>query len=155
MWQIHWMLNLIPSAVLNWIYWAIIAAGLTGLVASWIGKWIPFYGRYATILKPVGIALLVLGVWLRGSYDTEMIWRERVAEMEQKVQVAEAKSQETNVVIQEKIVEKEKIVTQYVDLVKTEIQVQKEYIDKDCKISDEAINVYNKSLVGPNEADKK
>ena len=149
------MLNLIPSAVLNWIYWAIIAAGLTGLVASWIGKWIPFYGRYATILKPVGIALLVLGVWLRGSYDTEMIWRERVAEMEQKVQVAEAKSQETNVVIQEKIVEKEKIVTQYVDLVKTEIQVQKEYIDKDCKISDEAINVYNKSLVGPNEADKK
>lgn len=149
------MLSLIPSAILNWLYWAIIAAGLTGLVASWIGRYIPFYGRYATILKPIGIVLLVVGVWLRGSYDTEMIWRERVAEIEKKVEVAEAKSQETNVVIQEKIVEKEKIVTQYIDLVKTEIQVQKEYIDKDCKVSDEAINVYNKSVAGPKEGDNK
>ena len=149
------MLSLIPDAVLNWLYWAIIAAGLTGLVASWIGRLIPFYGKYAKILKPLGIVLLVLGVWLRGGYDTEMVWRARVAEMEQKVQVAEAKSQKTNVIIKKKIVERQKIVKQYVDVVKTEIQVQKEFIDKDCKVSDEAINLYKKSVAGPDEGSKK
>jgi hypothetical protein len=120
--QITWMIGLIPDAVLNWAYWAIIIAGVTGVLAGWLGKWIPFYGNYVKILQPVGIVLLVLGVWLRGGYDTEMAWRTKVAEAEARVAVAEQKSQETNTVIQEKVVEKTKVIkgkteyiTQYLD----------------------------------------
>ena len=108
--QIYWMLNLIPDAVLSGLYWAIIIAGITGVLAGWLGKWIPFYGNYVKILQPVGIILLVLGVWLRGGYDTEMAWRERVSKLEAAVKIAEEKSQQTNTVIQEKIVEKTKII---------------------------------------------
>ena len=100
--QIAWMINLIPDAMLNWIYWLIIAAGVTGVLAGWIGKWIPFYGNYVKILQPVGIVLLVLGVWLRGGYDVEMSWRAKVAEAEARVAAAEQKSQETNTVIEKK-----------------------------------------------------
>ena len=83
--QIGWMIGLIPDAVLSGLYWAIIAAGVTGVLAGWLGKWIPFYGNYVKILQPVGIVLLVLGVWLRGGYDTEMAWRAKVAEAEARV----------------------------------------------------------------------
>jgi carbamoyltransferase len=48
--------------------------------------------------------LLVLGVWLRGGYDVEMSWRAKVAEAEARVAAAEQKSQETNTVIEQKIV---------------------------------------------------
>ena len=72
--QIHWMFSLIPDSALSLIYWAIIALGITGIIAGWLGRWIPFYGQYAKILKPLGILLLVLGVWLRGGYDVEMAW---------------------------------------------------------------------------------
>ena len=149
--QITWMIGLIPDAVLNWAYWAIIIAGVTGVLAGWLGKWIPFYGNYVKILQPVGIVLLVLGVWLRGGYDTEMAWRTKVAEAEARVAVAEQKSQETNTVIQEKVVEKTKVIkgkteyiTQYLDreVVKKEEIIK--YIEQ-CPVPKEITDIHNQA----------
>ena len=149
--QITWMIGLIPDAVLNWAYWAINIAGVTGVLAGWLGKWIPFYGNYVKILQPVGIVLLVLGVWLRGGYDTEMAWRAKVAEAEARVAVAEQKSQETNTVIEQKVVEKTKIIkgkteyiTQYLDreVVKKEEIIK--YIEQ-CPVPKEIIDIHNQA----------
>jgi flagellar biosynthesis component FlhA len=163
--QIYWMLNLIPDAVLSGLYWAIIIAGITGVLAGWLGKWIPFYGNYVKILQPVGIILLVLGVWLRGGYDTEMAWRDKVAKLEEQVKVAEQKSQETNTVVQEKIVEKTKIVRErgqdiikYVDKWNTkeivkEVQgperIRREEVIKyieNCPVPKEMIDLHNQAV---------
>lgn len=151
MWQFQWMFNLIPSAVLNWVYWLIIFAGLTGIVAGWLGKWIPFYGNYARALKPIGIVLLVLGVWLRGGYDVEMAWRDKVSKLEEQVKIAEQKSQETNTVIEQQVVEKTKVIkgkteyiTQYIDreVIKKEEIVK--YIEK-CPVPAEIIDIHNQA----------
>ena len=149
--QIAWMIDLIPDAMLNWVYWLIIAVGVTGVLAGWIGKWIPFYGNYVKILQPVGIVLLVLGVWLRGGYDVEMSWRAKVAEAEARVAAAEQKSQETNTVIEQKIVEKTKVIkgkteyiTQYLDreVIKKEEIIK--YIEQ-CPVPKEIIDIHNQA----------
>ena len=149
--QIAWMIGLIPDAVLSGLYWAIIAAGITGVLAGWLGKWIPFYGNYVKILQPVGIVLLVLGVWLRGGYDTEMAWRAKVAEAEARVAVAEQKSQETNTVIEQKVIEKTKVIkgkteyiTQYLDreVIKKEEIIK--YIEQ-CPVPKEIIDIHNQA----------
>lgn len=149
--QIAWMIGLIPDAVLSGLYWAIIAAGITGVLAGWLGKWIPFYGNYVKILQPVGIVLLVLGVWLRGGYDVEMAWRAKVAEAEARVAAAEQKSQETNTVIEQKVVEKTKVIkgkteyiTQYLDreVVKKEEIIK--YIEQ-CPVPKEIIDIHNQA----------
>ena len=149
--QIAWMIGLVPDAVLSGLYWLIIAAGVTGVLAGWLGKWIPFYGNYVKILQPVGIVLLVLGVWLRGGYDTEMAWRAKVAEAEARVAAAEQKSQETNTVIEQKIVEKTKVIkgkteyiTQYLDreVVKKEEIIK--YIEQ-CPVPKEIIDIHNQA----------
>ena len=149
--QVAWMIGLVPDAVLSGLYWAIIAAGITGVLAGWLGKWIPFYGNYVKILQPVGIVLLVLGVWLRGGYDTEMAWRAKVAEAEARVAAAEQKSQETNTVIEQKIVEKTKVIkgkteyiTQYLDreVVKKEEIIK--YIEQ-CPVPKEIIDIHNQA----------
>ena len=145
------MFSLVPDSILNWVYWAIILIGLTGVLAGWIGKFIPFYGNYIKILQPIGIVLLVAGVWLRGGYDTEMAWRAKVAEAEAKVAVAEQKSQETNTVIEQKIVEKTKVIkgkteyiTQYLDreVVKKEEIIK--YIEQ-CPVPKEIIDIHNQA----------
>ena len=149
--QIAWMVGLVPDAVLSGLYWFIIAAGVTGVLAGWLGKWIPFYGNYVKILQPVGIVLLVLGVWLRGGYDTEMAWRAKVAEAEARVAVAEQQSKETNTVIEQKIVEKTKVIkgkteyiTQYLDreVVKKEEIIK--YIEQ-CPVPKEIIDIHNQA----------
>ena len=149
--QISWMFSLIPDSILNWVYWVIIIAGATGVVAGWLGKWIPFYGNYVKILQPVGIVLLVAGVWLRGGYDTEMAWRAKVAEAEARIAIAEQKSQETNTVIEQKVVEKTKVIkvkteyiTQYLDreVVKKEEIIK--YIEQ-CPVPKEIIDIHNQA----------
>ena len=151
MWQFQWAISLIPDAMLNWIYWAIIAVGLTGVLAGWVGKFIPFYGNYVKILQPIGIILLVLGVWLRGGYDVEMSWRAKVADVEAKIAIAEKQSQETNTVIEQKIVEKTKVIkgkteyiTQYLDreVIKKEEIIK--YIEQ-CPVPKEIIDLHNQA----------
>ena len=149
--QIAWIIGLLPDAFLNWFYWAIIVAGITGVLAGWLGKWIPFYGNYVKILQPVGIVLLVAGVWLRGGYDTEMAWRAKVAEAEARVAVAEQQSKETNTVIEQKIVEKTKVIkgkteyiTQYLDreVVKKEEIIK--YVEQ-CPVPKELVDIHNQA----------
>jgi len=143
MWQFQWMMSLIPDAILNWIYWAIIAVGLTGMVASWIGKFIPFYGKYVRILKPVGIALVILGVWLRGGYDVEMAWKAKTADLESKVAVSEKQSKDANNQLQDALKGKTKVIHDVQVVVKEHIVHDTSAIDAECKLAPEAIKDLN------------
>jgi hypothetical protein len=145
------MISLLPDAVLSWFYWAIIVVGITGVIAGWLGKWIPFYGNYVKILQPIGIVLLVLGVWLRGGYDVEMAWRAKVADVEAKIAIAEEKSKETNTVIEQQVVEKTKVIkgkteyiTQYIDREVVKNQEIIKYIEK-CPVPKEIIDIHNQA----------
>jgi homoserine trans-succinylase len=66
----------------------------------------------------------VLGVYFRGGYSIEMIWRERVAEVEARLKVAEQQSVEANNALAKKAEEKIKYIrgrTEYIN----------QYIDKE------------------------
>jgi hypothetical protein len=147
--QITWMLSLIPDAILNWVYWGIIAVGITGMFAGWFGKFIPMYGKYIGFIKPVGIALVVLGVWLRGGYDTEMAWRAKVEEAQAKVAKAEIASKEVNAKLEAKIKEKVKVRTEYITTVKERIIKDTQIIDAECKVAPEAIKDLNDAAKNP------
>jgi hypothetical protein len=147
--QITWMFSLIPDSVLSWVYWAIIAVGLTGMFAGWFSKFIPVYGRYIGFIKPIGIALVVLGVWLRGGYDTEMAWRAKVADAEAKVAKAEAASQEVNTKLEAKIKEKQKVRVEYYNTVKERIVKETQVIDAECKVAPEVIKDLNDAAKNP------
>ena len=141
--QIQWMLALLPDAMLNWLYWLIIAVGISGIAAGWLGRWIPFYGNYVQFLKPIGVVLLVLGVWLRGGYDTEMRWRAKVEEAQAKVAQAEAASQEVNTKLETERKKKAKVRTEYITTVKERIVKETQVIDAECKVAPEAISILN------------
>ena len=147
--QLAWMFSLIPDAILNWVYWLIIAAGLTGLFAGWLGKWIPFYGNYMQFLKPIGIVLLVLGVWLRGGYDTEMAWRAKVEEAQAKVAKAEEASNNFNTKLEEERKKKSKVRTEYITTVKERIVKETQVIDAECKVAPEALSILNDAAKNP------
>ena len=146
--QLQWMFSIIPDAILNWVYWAIIAIGLSGIFAGWFGKFIPFYGKYVGILKPVGIVVLVLGVWLRGGYDTEMAWRAKVEEAEAKVKLAEQKSSDANSKIQTKIVERVKVIHDKQVVVQEKIVKDASKIDATCTLDPVVVEDLNQAAGG-------
>ena len=147
--QLHWIVSLIPDAVLNWIYILIILAGITGIAASWLARWIPFYGNYAKVLKPLGVLLIVLGVYLKGGYDTEMVWRAKVDEAQAKVAEAEKASDELNKKLDEEKKKKQKVRVEYYATVKTQIKEVERQINADCKLDPKVNELVNKAATNP------
>jgi uncharacterized coiled-coil protein SlyX len=146
------MLAFFPDAFLAWIINTILIAGIVGFAASfffgYVVRWLPAIAPYHLLIQVVSIVLLVAGVYFKGGYSVEMAWRERVAELEAKVAIAEQKSKEVN----------EKIVTVYKDRVKvvkeTQIVVQEKIktvevkIDSQCKITTDTVDILNQAATG-------
>ena len=111
-------------------------------------------GQYKLPAELVGVVLLVVGSYLFGGYGVQQAWQARVKELEDKVAKAEAQSQRVNTVIQTKIVERVKIVEKKVEVVRTQIEKDKEIINAECKVPDIAIIDYNKAIAEPEGSSK-
>ena len=128
--------------------------GVSLYIASKLVKWIPLMGQYKLPAELVGVVLLVVGSYLFGGYGVQQAWQARVKELEDKVAKAEAQSQRVNTVIQTKIVERVKIVEKKVEVVRTQIEKDKEIINAECKVPDIAIIDYNKAIAEPEGSSK-
>ena len=145
------ILHFLPDALILWICNIVLLAGLLLTAAAFFIKNIPVINQYRIPAQVLGIALLVAGVYWRGGYSIEMEWRERVAEVEARLAVAEQKSVATNTKID--TVAKEKI-----KIIRGQTQIVRQYIDREvvrydtkflpggqCEIPQEFIQAHNKS----------
>jgi len=105
-----WLLHLLPDSLILYITYAMLAVGLAGIILGFFLGKIPFVSQYRLPIQIVSIILFCSGLYWYGGYSTEMMWRERVAEMEAKVAEAEKKSQAANEEIQQRIVERTKLI---------------------------------------------
>jgi hypothetical protein len=147
-----WLLQLIPSSWLSFMAVAILVAGIVLFFAGKIFKHLPFFRKYNLPMRVIGFILLLLGAYFNGGLGVELEYRERIAEMEQRIAVAEAKSQEENVQIIEKIVTETKIVKEDTAETTYLIEQMKEQINKKgCELSPDVIELYNEGMIGRGE----
>jgi len=123
MWQIQWMLSLIPDSVLM-----LFCAGITGLgialyFSGWFMKWIPGISGYRLPLRILGILLTLSGIFFLGGYGVELSWRAKVEEMQKKVDEAAAQAAAVTRTISEDV-QKETVV------VKEKGETIIKYVDK-------------------------
>jgi hypothetical protein len=154
-----WMIGWIPDALLAYAVNILLVVGAVSAFLSFfiihrIVRWFPALAPYHLIIQIVSAALLVSGLYFKGGYGVEMMWRERVAELEAKVKESEEKAKQVN----------EKVVVQYRDRVKvvtdTKIVIQEKIkevekiVDGQCKVAPEAVVIHNEAAKMPNK-DKK
>jgi len=155
MWNIQWMLSLIPDSIYIWITYGLMGLGLALYIASKLVAWIPLISQYKLPAEVIGVIVLVGGAFLFGGYGVEMSWRAKVAELQEQIKAAEAKSQEVKVQIQERIVYKTKVVkereTVYVDRIK---EIAKE-VDAKCEVDPRVIEQINNAAEDPFKEEKK
>jgi len=146
-----WILSWLP----NWIFYGIFFAGLLGLLATYVMKFIPFVYVYRTPIQAISVLAIAIGTYMSGAISNEEAWQTRVKEMEAKVAAAEAESQKENVKIVEKVVNKVQIVrTRGEDIVK---YVDKEIVKYDtkflpgeiCEIPNEFVEAHNRAAEAP------
>ena len=143
-----WMLSFVPDSLLFWIVNIILIVGAIGSFLSFfvlhkILNRFPALAPYHLLIQIVSIVLLVAGVYLKGGYGVEMSWRERVADLEAKIKVAEAKSEQANIALAAKQKEKVKVVKEVQVVIKEKIVQVAGKIDAECKVDSEAISIIN------------
>lgn len=140
MWQLQWMLQMIPDSLFVWITYLLFAAGLILYVASKLVTWIPLMGRYRLPAELAGVVALVVAAYFYGGIG----YREMIAEMKEKVRIAEEKSQQVNTVIETKVVEKIKVVKENVyinrEIVK---EVAGKQLDAQCTLPRSTISLHD------------
>ena len=142
-------MHLLPESFLIFIINALLVAGLIGMVIGFIGSKIPFVGTYATIIKIVSIVLFCIGLYWKGGYSVEEDWRQRVAEMEAKIKIAEEKSKEVNTVIETKYKDRVKKVTETRNIIVEKIKINEKIIDAKCELDPVVISILNEAAKKP------
>ena len=138
-----WMMSFVPDAVLHLVVIAILFTGVGIYALSFFTRLIPPLIPYSGITRIVGTLLIVCGIYFYGSYSTEMSWRNKVAELEEKVKISEAKSKTANVEIQTVYRDKVKIVKETQVVIQERIKEVEKRIDSQCTIDTEVINILN------------
>ena len=143
------LLHLLPDAFLIWIINLLLVGGLIGIVVGFFGSKLPFVGTYARMIQIASIILFCIGLYWKGGYSVEADWRERVAEMEAKIKIAEEKSKEANVVIETKYKDRVKKITETRDIIVEKIKINEKIIDAKCELDPMVISILNEAAKKP------
>lgn len=151
MWQLSWMLGLLP----NWFWTLILVAGVLAILASWVLKFIPFVSTYRLPIQVGGILALLVGVYFQGFISNEEKWQSKIKEMESKIAEAQAQAAATTRGIEVKVVEKTKVIREkgktqieYIDRVITQDKEVIKYVEQ-CPIPKVVIDEHNKAATPP------
>lgn len=136
-----WLISFLP----DWIFHLVLLAGILGLIASYVLRFVPFISQYTLPIRVGALLLTIFGVYMEGGLSNEAAWQEKVAQAEKRALAAEAKAAKENVRIVTKTVEKLKVVrdTQYI--IKQEIVEKAAAIDAQCVVAPEAIDILNQA----------
>lgn len=145
MWQLSWMLSFIPE-----FFWTFsLYVSLAVFAATYVLKFIKPLVIYANIIRPVALFVAFLTVYWQGGIDVDKRWKERVAEMQTKVDQATAAATQRNIEIQTQVVTKTKVVKekgdsiiQYVDRVVTQDKEVVKFVEH-CPIPPTIVNTLN------------
>lgn len=145
-----WLLHFLPDAFLAFIVNMVLIIGivstvLTCFLLKFLVRFMPMLSPHVRIAQIVSVVILIAGVYFKGGYSTEMLWREKVREVEAQLEQAKQESAKVNTVVETKVVTQTKVVKEKAD---TLIQyVDREVIKEveNCRVPTEALDVHNEA----------
>jgi len=143
MWQFAMLWSLIPDWLITVIVNGLVIVGLVGISAAWIARFIPWFSLYRGPIQAIGVICLVLGVYFKGGADVERSWRERVAELEAQVALAEKQSSEANVKLSNQLQQNKKLTQEVKNANQAAVRANASKIDAECRVPDIAIELLN------------
>ncbi len=151
-----WMLSFIPDEWLLMIVNGVLILGavltfLSFFVINRILRFFPPLAAWHTLIQVISVIILLVGVYFKGSYQTEQEWRQAVAKVEEELKAAKEQANNKTVEIQEKVVYRDRVIKEQgktlIQFVDREV-VKKEEIVKyieNCPVPAEIIDIHNQA----------
>jgi hypothetical protein len=139
-----WILKWLPDFVFHLIF----IAGLLGLGASFVLKFVPFFVQYRVVIQVTASVMIAVGLYMEGAISDNTAWVDRVHQMEKKVAEAEAKSADANTRLVTEIAQNREKIAANQASVKQAIQQNIQAINRQCKLTDVSVEMYNQAVRG-------
>lgn len=139
-----WLLSWLP----DFIFHLLLIAGLLGLAASFVLKFIPFVSTYKLPIQVASGLAIIVAIWFEGGMANEAKWQARVTELEAKIAKAETASAEANGKLSLQLAAKNQEVALAQAALKNRIKDGAAAMDAVCKIPANAVSILNDAAKG-------
>jgi hypothetical protein len=150
--MLSWTLELLLETIPVWAWAMGIWVSLTIYILSSVLAHIPEIETWGKLIKPVSGITLLWCVFMYGGTGVQKMWEEKIKLAEEEVDKKTAMSQQLTDDLDQERKRKAQIRIEYKDRIKTEIQIHKELIDKDCRIDPTVPEILNKAASNPEKA---
>jgi hypothetical protein len=147
-----WLIDAVLSTIPAWMWLAGAGAGLVAFFFASIFSHFPPLKPYMMFVKPLGGIAALVCVFMYGGSGVQAMWEEKVRVAQEAADKKAVEAADLNKKLSDERKKKSEVRVEYRDRVRTEIQVQKEFIDKDCKIDPKVPELLNKSAANPEKA---
>ena len=148
------LLHFLPDWLLSGFVNTILVVGAILTVLSYFTSWIPFITQYRVPAQVIGLVLLTGGVYFKGGQAAELQWRGRVAELEQKIELAEQKSKDATQRLNDEVKRNKAAVKANTAAIKQDIARNATQLDSECRVSDLAITIHNNAAANKTKVTK-
>jgi uncharacterized membrane protein len=136
-----WILEIFP----HWLWWLLLLAGLFGYS---LASFVPLKS-YNLLLKIISGVVVAAIIFVLGLLYANGVWQQAARDLQQQVAVAEAKSQQVNTVVEQRVVYKTQVVRQQGASVIEYVTREVVKHDNTCKIPPEFITAHNRAAEVP------
>ena len=147
-----WLIDAVLSTIPAWMWLAGAGAGLIAFFFASIFSHFPPLKPYMLFIKPLGGVAALVCVFMYGGSGVQAMWEEKVRVAQEAADKKAAEAEDLNKKLSNERKKKSEVRVEYRDRVRTEIQVQKEFIDKECKIDPKVPELINKSATNPEKS---
>jgi enamine deaminase RidA (YjgF/YER057c/UK114 family) len=134
-----WILKWLPDFVFHLIF----LAGLLGLGASFVLKFVPFVAQYRVVIQVAASILIAVGLYMEGAISDNTAWVERVHALEKKVAESEARSADANTQLVSRLAAKQKEIAAVQADAHNRVQQAAAAIDAVCTVPATVISILN------------
>lgn len=143
-----WLLGWVPDSVIAYLVNGVLVFGIVGTFLTFfvINKFLlrfPPLARWVNVAQLISAVALLSGLYFKGSLQTELDWRERVADAQAKVAAAEAEAKEANDALSKKSKEKVKVIKGKEIVVKQYIDREVTKYDNTCPVPSPVVKALN------------
>ena len=139
------LLHFLPDWILSGFVNTILVVGAILTVLSYFTSWIPFITQYRVPAQVIGLVLLTGGVYFKGGEAAELAWRDRVAELQQKIAIAEQKSIDATQRLNDEVKRNKQVAKDTTAAIKQDIARNAQQLNAECRVSDAAIEIHNEA----------
>lgn len=117
-----WLLTFLPTGFLEFIVNAVLVLGIILTILSFfvLNRLLLFFpplASYHKIIQVVSLVILSAGIYFKGGYSVEKMWRDRVAELEEELKKAEAQATIVTRKLEQKTAEKTEVIREKGDTI--------------------------------------